>query len=143
MKNNENNDNKQDEIITKIIDVDDLSNTFDKEDIESNLKYSILCYIGFLFLIPIINRKYKKSKYLLFHVNQGFNLFALELLLFVVLGFINNIFIDSLKSVPVWLSFINFVFYLIIVSLFLFGIVNSINGKSKEIPIIGKYRFIK
>jgi len=130
-------------IITKIIDVDDLTYKFKKEEIENYSKYAILSYIGFLFLIPILNKSYKKSKYLLFHVNQGFNLFALELFTFIVMGLINSIFISILDKTPFWLSIINFILYSLIVILMLSGIVNVVNGKSKELPIIGKLNFIK
>lgn len=130
-------------IITKIIDVDDLTDSFDKDEVENNLKYSILSYIGPLFIVPIVNRKYKNSKYLLFHVNQGFNLFALEIFIFIVLGLLNSIFVRVVTYAPVWLGIINFLFYSVVVVLMLLGIVNAINGKSKKLPIIGKYKFIK
>lgn len=136
-------DDKEDLIITKIINVDDLTYKFDKEEVENNYKYAILSYVGFLFLIPILNKNYKKSKYLTFHVNQGFNLFVLELFVFIVVGFINSIFVSILNYTPIWLSIINFMFYLLIVILMLSGIVNVVNGKSKELPIIGKFKFIK
>ncbi len=140
----ENNDKKDKEpIITKIIDMDDLSHTFSKEEVEENSKYAILSYIGFLFLIPIFNKTYKQSKYVLFHVNQGFNLFAVEIFVFIVLGLLNTIFVKSIQYTPVWLSVMNFLLYSIVVILMLLGIVNSINGKSKELPLIGKYRYIK
>lgn len=140
----ENNDKKDKEpIITKIIDMDDLSHTFSKEDIEEFSKYAILSYIGFLFLIPIFNKTYKQSKYVLFHVNQGFNLFAVEIFVFIILGLLNTIFVKSIQYTPVWLSIMNFLLYSIVVILMLLGIVNSINGKSKELPLIGKYRYIK
>lgn len=140
----ENNDKKDKEpIITKIIDMDDLSHTFSKEDIEEYSKYAILSYIGFLFFIPVFNKTYKKSKYVLFHVNQGFNLFAVEIFVFIILGLLNTIFIKSIQYTPLWLSILNFLLYSLVVILMLLGIVNSINGKSKELPLIGKYRYIK
>lgn len=130
-------------VITKIIDVDDITHTFDKKEVEDNMKYSILSYIGFLFLIPILSNRHKKSEYLLFHVNQGFNLFALEVFVFIIIGVLNSVFINVMSYAPIWLSIINFVMYTIVVVLMLFGIVNSINGKSKSLPLIGKYKFIK
>lgn len=130
-------------IITKIIDLDDYSIKYDKSDVEKNMKYAVMSYIGFLFVVPILNGAYKKSKYLLFHVNQGFNLFIIELFVFVILGFFNSIFVSIIGNTPLWLSAINFVLYILIVSLMLYGIVNTINGKSKKIPILCKYKFIK
>ncbi len=131
----------KDVVITKIIDVDEL--TFNKEEVEENNKYAILCYIGPLFLIPILDSKYKKSKYLLFHVNEGFNLFAFEIFIFIIIGLINTIFTSTINYYPMWLSVIDFIIYAIVVILMLTGIVNAVNGKSKELPLIGKYRFIK
>ncbi len=144
MDNNFNDEDKdKNVIITKIINIDDITDNFSKEEVEEYSKYAIISYIGFLFLIPILIKVHKKSEYVLFHVNEGFNLFALELFIFIVLGLLSSIFVKVTYSYPMWLSVVNFVLYATVVILMLLGIVNAVNGKSKTLPIIGKYKFIK
>lgn len=123
--------------------IKDLTKIFSNENIEEISKYAVLSYIGFLFLIPIFLNMHKKSKYILFHINQGFNLFLIELFVFVVLSILNSIFIAIIGYTPLFISLTNFICYLLIVSLMLISIVNTINGKSIRLPIIGKYKFIK
>lgn len=144
MDNNFNDEDKdKNVIITKIINIDDITDNFSKEEVEEYSKYAIISYIGFLFLIPILIKVHKKSEFVLFHVNEGFNLFALELFIFIVLGLLNSIFVKVTYSYPMWLSVVNFVLYAAVVILMLLGIVNAVNGKSKTLPIIGKYKYIK
>lgn len=144
MDNNFNDEDKdKNVIITKIINIDDITDNFSKEEVEEYSKYAIISYIVFLFLIPILIKVHKKSEYVLFHVNEGFNLFALELFIFIVLGLLSSIFVKVTYSYPMWLSVVNFVLYATVVILMLLGIVNAVNGKSKTLPIIGKYKFIK
>ena len=116
--------------IYKYLKVKDLTKVF-KEDIEELMKYAVISYIGFLFIVPVFFNMHRKSKYMLFHINQGFNLF------------LNGIFVSIIGYTPLFISLTNFISYLFIVVLMLVSVVNTANGKSILLPVIGKYRFIK
>jgi len=84
-----------------------------------------------IFFIPLLvdfnNPEYK------FHSNQGLDL----LLLFIFIGLIGSV-------IPVigWFIILPFGGLTCLV-LCLIGMFNGINGKRKELPIIGKYKLIK
>ena len=126
--------------IIKFFKLKDYTNKYNSTLDNDDIRYSALCYIGPLFIIAMLN---KKNDYTTFHINQGLNLFLLELLIFCILFIFNKIFSFVIGYTPVFLSIINFFSYLLLVLLMLFGIINSINLKSIELPLIGKYRFIK
>jgi uncharacterized membrane protein len=95
---------------------------------ENNKWICVLAYI--IFFIPIIidskNEEYK------FHANQGFNLLLLSIII---------------SLVGILLPFIGWFIILPLGGLFCFilaviGVINAINEKMKELPLIGKYRLI-
>ncbi len=95
---------------------------------ETNKWISAIAYI--LFFVPILvdsqNEEYK------FHTNQGLNL----ILLFIAIGIV-GFFIPVIGwfiILPLG-GMISFVLCVI-------GIINAINEKCKELPVIGKYRLI-
>ena len=98
----------------------DITDQFDAADINDNKVMAILCYLGWLILIPLIA---SKSRFVKFHANQGLILF--------IAGFL------SLIPLLGWvISIIAFI-------LAILGIVNAINGRAKQLPIIGKFSLIK
>lgn len=109
-------------------------NKFDKEEAFNYKTDAIISYIPFLSLYEVFINKWKKSEYLKFHVNQGL---VLTLLWFLSLVLNRSYFSNT---------FISFISYLLICAcllLSLFGIVNTNNGESKELPLIGKIKLIK
>lgn len=96
---------------------------------ETNKGINALAYL--IFFIPLLvdgtNEEYK------FHANQGLNLLLLSLAVTVIGTFIPVI--GWLLILPIGGLFC-FV-------LFIMGVINAINGKMKELPVIGKYRLIK
>lgn len=104
----------------------DFTAQYTKEDIEENKAMSVLAYLGILLLIPMLVSPAKDSPYVRFHVNQGLLLFigwmVSGVLSFLCIGFITSI--------------ICFVFMIM-------GIINVINGRAVELPLIGRYRLIK
>lgn len=122
--------------------IKDLNNTadytenFDKKDIEDNKVMAILAYLFLLVLVPLFAAK--NSKFAQFHSGQGVILAAIELAGWLVFGllaiipFVRWVFI-ALGSL---VSLVCLVFAIV-------GIVNVVNGKAKELPIIGKFRIFK
>lgn len=130
----------------------DYTSEYDPNDIASTKIISILSYFGILFLIPLIAKP--ESKFARFHVNQGLILF--------ISGFILNAFSSITQTIikPVFTThyygsiyvspvyetislFVSLAINIIILLWFVLGIINSLNGKAKELPIIGKFRIIK
>lgn len=105
------------------------------EKLENRL-ISAICYFvsltPLIFIATFFMLKPKSSDYVKFHANQGL---VLHLVIFVIMFFIN---------VVVDLSFtFNTVLFLISVVIIIWGIINSLTGKTKEIPVIGKLQLIK
>ena len=119
----------------KFNDTADTTDQFDAADIELNKAMGVLAYLSWLFAA-------KDSKFSRFHVNQGLVLAIVEIVWWiveVVLGFILR-FIPIFGSIAIFLlGLVNIIFLVLAI----IGIVNAVNGKAKELPIIGKYRVIK
>lgn len=105
----------------------DTTSEYDAQDIEANKVMALLAYI--IFLIPLLAAK--DSKFARFHTNQGLVLFLCALITSVVavipvLGWI----LSSLASIGITV-------------LAIIGIINAINGRAKELPLIGKFKLLK
>jgi uncharacterized membrane protein len=101
---------------------------FDKDDIEKNKVMAGLAYI--IFFLPLI--ACPESKFGRFHANQG--------LLLLILGVAGSFILGAIPIIG-WIL-------LPVLSIFVFiigimGLVNGLNGKAKELPLIGKFRIIK
>ncbi len=99
-------------------------------DIEKNKGMAILAY--FIFFLPLLTEA-KNSPFVKFHVNQGLNLFLFYLALNVlgmIIPFFGQVFILPLGFVAA-------------IALLIIGIANAAAGQTKELPLIGQFRFIK
>ena len=132
----EENNSQQNGAANFIQNTPDTTAEYDPADIEKNKTISALAYI--LFFLPLV--ACPESKFGRFHANQG-----LVLLLFSIVG---GIVISILYGILIWVFYplaalINAVFYLAVLALVILGIVNTFNGKAKELPVIGKIKLIK
>lgn len=114
------------------------ADSFEEEDIKQNKTMAALAYI--LFFIPLI--ACKDSRFGRFHSNQG-----LLLLILGVIGYVIVSLISAIITAVTWRLFgvitLLYSFYgLLILALAIYGLVNGLNGKAKELPLIGKYRLI-
>lgn len=114
----------------------DTTSDFDQNDINQNKVMAILAYIGILVLIPIFAAK--NSKFARFHSNQGLILFILSWGVSIITAIV-----DKIPVVGFIFDIISIIVSIATFILFIIGIVNVINGKAKELPIIGKYRILK
>ena len=102
---------------------------FAPEDIEKNKVMAGLAYI--LFFLPLV--ACPDSRFGRFHANQG--------LLLLILSVGGSI-ISSIIPILGW--FILAPILCVVVLVFaIMGLVNGLNGKAKELPLIGKFRIIK
>ena len=100
----------------------------------SNVDEGKLCAIlAWIFPIGLIwyfvDEKMKKNKFANFHVKQSLVLAILALAIYVV---------GSIIPVLGWFIILPLGNLLVFI-LFLIGIISAINGKEKELPVIGKY----
>ncbi len=118
----------------------DTTDKYDPIDIAQNKAVSVIAYISWLVLIPLL--KAKNSPFARFHTNQGLVLWLLSIgwsVAQAVISFVLLSISHYLKPVVSLLSLMDIVFIVLMV----IGIVNAAQGKAKELPIIGKIKLIK
>jgi uncharacterized membrane protein len=102
--------------------------TFDIADIEKNKTIAGLAYI--IFFLPLL--VCPDSRFGRYHANQALSLFIVCLAGTIIL---------SIIPIIGWLLLP--VFSIIMLVFAVFGLVNGLSGKAKELPIIGKYKLLK
>lgn len=93
----------------------------DQKDFQDNKIIAMMGYLGILCLIPLLGRK--DSPYAQFHGRQGLILCILWLITWVV-G---------------WFPFVGWALWIASIILTVVGMQNAYNGKTEELPVIGKY----
>jgi len=101
----------------------------DEADIEKNKGIAAVAYI--LFFIPLLAAK--DSRFAMYHANQGLVLLLLALAINVIGGIIPLIGWFLILPLGNLLVFV----------LFIFGLVNSLQGQTKPLPLIGGIQIIK
>lgn len=121
-----------------LINIEDRTNLFSQDDIQQNKIMAMLSYLGILVLIPIFAAK--DSKFARFHANQGLVLAITEVIWFTILSLLNLLTRISwgfyFLTVPLWI--ISTIFTVLVV----FGIVTSVTGQAKTLPVIGKFHIL-
>lgn len=105
----------------------DTTSEYDAQDIENNKVMAVLAYI--LFFIPLLAAK--DSKFARFHTNQGLVLF------------LGGIIASVVAVIPVIGWIVAPIAGLVITVLAVIGILNALNGRAKELPVIGKFKILK
>ena len=106
----------------------DTSNRFESQDILDNKGMAVLAYLSVLVLIPLTSRK--NSPYARFHTNQGLILLICRIITSVVCSVLGSSLLQTIAAL-LWLMYV------------VIGIQNALNGRAKELPIIGKYTILK
>ena len=134
------------ESVDNIINTTDHISDYDKEDIKNHKTDAILSYIPFVPFYFVFTGKHKESKYLTFHANQGMLVTIVLIISIIVSILLKALFKrDSMiiNDVPGIISFISYLMYSISIILMLFGMINTSNDSSKELPLIGKITILK
>ena len=114
----------------------DRTGDFDRMDIENNKILALFSYLGFLFIIPLIAAP--NSKYARFHANQGIILFLCSVVYGAISGVLTAIFRFPLAFIPAIFNLVGIVFLVLMI----IGIVNAVNGKAQELPVIGSIKIL-
>lgn len=138
---------KVDAFAQKLGNTADSTTDYEKTDIESNKVMAVLAYFGFLVIVPILAAK--NSPFARYHANQGLVLFLAMLGYSIADGIVTSILRAILyKGMGLWSiystcsSIINLL-YVGFTILAIIGINNALNGRAKDLPLIGKYRVLK
>ena len=136
----------------------DTTGQYDPNDIMQNKGISAVAYVPILFFIPLVAKP--DSKFGRYHANQGLCFTIASIIVAVCSIALTSIFCAIFRSeVMVWgigtgttvpngfalllcaivrLAQICFSLFFLIT-----GIMNAVNGKAKELPIIGKFKLVK
>ncbi len=114
-------------------DTPDITGDFTTEDIEKNKIMALLAYCGPLVLVPIFAAK--DSPFAKFHSNQGLVLLIVHIIIIIAC--------TILAVIPIIGWIIGLILPLVSFVLAVLGIINAINGRAKELPVIGKFRILK
>lgn len=136
----------EDSKLSGLNDTADTTAEYDPKDIEQNKTLSLFAYLGILILIPLLGTK--DSKFARFHCNQGLILIIAMIIWVVIhsaiMAILGVIFLSGAgwKIYSVIGTILSLV-YIVFTVLAIIGIVNALNGRTKELPIIGKYKLLK
>ena len=129
--------NKKLDALAAKLDGKDFTANYTAKDKEDNKLWAILAYFGILALIPLFAAK--ESPYAKFHTNQGLLLLIIE----GALGVLSIIFffIPFVKAVvaPILLSILT----IFGATMFVYGLMNAVQDRAKELPGIGGIRILK
>ncbi len=120
---------KLDDAVNQFTNTPNTTSEYSPEDISNNKVMSFLSYLWILFIVPLIAAP--NSPYAKFHANQGLLLFLFDIIIAIV------------AMIPVVGWIISAVGGALVLIFRIIGIVNSLKGEAKELPLIGKYRIIK
>ena len=112
------------EDLKKLADTPDTTANYAAADIAENKGMAVLCYLGILWLIPFLAKK--DSPFVKYHLNQG--------LLVLILGIA--------VAIISWIPVIGWLCAVVVFALAVIGIVNVVNGKAQELPVIGKFKLL-
>lgn len=132
--------------VEDFIDTKDHKKEFSDEEVKKYKTSACITYIPLVSLYFVVTNKFKESNYLKFHVNQGITITLAYIIIFFIDKIVSSIFSSNslvLNSTPGLISIILYALYFILLLAMFFGIVNTANGLSKEIPVIGKIKFLK
>ena len=119
----------------------DYTGSYHPQDITDNKVMAILAYLGFLVLVPIFAAK--ESPFARFHANQGLTIFACEVALSIISMILTPLFYTIFWGLGGLVSLILSLVGIALFVLSILGIINAANGRAKELPFIGKIRFLK
>lgn len=139
---------KINEVFDNIMDTKDSTKSFNKKDIEKNKIIALVSYLGILVLIPYCGAK--ESNFVQYHAKQGINLLVVWICYFAFYGLMSLIKVkvpcgyligynigDFCQITPWWITFLLSIMGIIIIIFVVIGIINVLQGKAKELPIIG------
>ncbi|HHV09622.1 MAG TPA: zinc-ribbon domain-containing protein [Clostridiales bacterium] len=137
----------QPNLFQKLNDTAETTAEYDPKDIADNKLMAALSYIGILVLIPWLAAP--NSRFVRYHARQGLTLFIAYIAYFVIrflLGLIKTTRYAwgiPYQTTPGIILFISWLIGIPLFILSVIGIINVIQGRAKELPVIGKLNIVK
>ena len=101
---------------------------------------AVLAYLSWLILIPLLTAR--NDDFVRFHLNQAIILYLIKLLLTVIANLLDGM-VNTLPTLVMPLSGLVVVMNLIRFVFVVMGLVYALQGKKKELPLIGRLRLLK
>lgn len=114
---------------------------FKQEDIDSNKGISCFAYVGFLFVMPLFAAS--DSPFARFHANQGLVLLIdqMVLMVFILVSHVLSPVVPSVFPIVRLILFV--VLYVFSIFSIIYGIANTLRGKAKELPLVGRTKILR
>lgn len=112
---------------------------YDTFEINQMRLFNALCYLGPLWLIPLIFKR--NVSVVRFHLNQGIILILADLFMTALRRIL--VLLIPVGMVQGILGLVFTVINVIIFAVMVLQIINAVHGIVREIPFIGKYKIIK
>ena len=109
--------------------------TFTPEEVEDGKMMAILAWI--IFLVPLFAARDKR--FAMFHTEQAIVLWAVTIILYIAVTVITIILGQVSDTLACIVSIMSMVVWLLYLVLWIIGLLSAIQGKAKELPIIGKF----
>ena len=94
--------------------------------------FAVMAYVGFFVIVPILFRP--NSRFVRFHVNQGLVLFLIDSIMMLIGGVVGGVWIMvKVLDVIQWLCYV----------MMILGILFALQGREKELPLIGKIKLLR
>lgn len=126
--------------INSFLNTPDHASEFNEVDMKSNKVVNVLAYLGITFWLPLLGEQTPDKR---FHANQG----LLVLILYLVLSIVSQFILPIFGILPVLgiilVGLLGAGISLIALFYALFGIINTINDKAKELPLFGSITILK
>lgn len=133
--------------VEKVMNTTDYTRYFGSDEVKQYKLYGTLCYIPLVaFYFKYFKKLESKSNYMKYHIKEGVNLSLFWILTVVVSKVLYAMFTRQYlmsTETPLLVKFISFVLYCLSITFTLIGLYNTNAGKSKDLPLIGKYKFLK
>lgn len=118
-------------------DVKDFSKNYTDKEKSEGVFFGILSYLSVLCLIPYFLEN--KNNFVKFHAKQGLNLFLLEIIVGVCASILVVLLLFLSFAVVLVRDIIECIFFVVSI----IGIINVVQGKARELPIVNKIKIVK
>lgn len=138
-------ENARNPTVSKVVDTfqnaNDVTESYDEDDIRENRIFAVLGYFGLLVFIPIICAP--GSKFCRFHASESIDLIIFDII-YATIAVIVTILCFKVGRALGYLIMALFIIIGVFSLIFWFmGIANAAQGHAKEIPLIGRHRMLK
>lgn len=112
---------------------------FEQEDIEKNKTIAALAYL--LFFLPLV--VCPDSKFGRFHANQALVMLITSIAGSIVVTVLTFVFALVLPFLTIVTTLLSIVLSVAIFALFLYGLIFTLKGEARPLPVIGKFTILK